>query len=350
MRILFVAYPLLTVSDQSAGGAEQVLWTLERELAARGIATVVAASAGSRVSGALFSTGHPSSAPDDFERRNHEHQQAVVALLRRDSGFDLVHDMSGSFWPRASEIGLPVLATLHLPRSFYPEHFFEHVAPHVLFNCVSQAQADTFADLGPRPAIVHNGIALDFFRPAAEPREALLWLGRICEEKAPHLALGIAAQSDAPIALAGEVYPFSYHQAYFEREVLPRLQANPAASFVRQPAASTKLRLLQRARALLITSQVDETSSLVAMEAAACGTPVVAFSRGALAEVVVHGRTGFLVSDCVEAVSAVARVGEIDPAACREHARQNFSAARMADDYLHLYAAVLRSARAGIAA
>src|SRR5215472_2854651 len=122
-RILYIAYPLLTVSEESAGGAEQMLWTLEREMFARGVHTTVAASAGSRVSGELFTTGEPCSVQDDFERRNREHQDRIVdfvrACERQGCPFDLVHDKSGSFWQRAAEINVPVLATLHLPRHFY---------------------------------------------------------------------------------------------------------------------------------------------------------------------------------------------------------------------------------------
>src|SRR5215831_11458198 len=123
MHILYTAYPLLTVSEESAGGAEQVLWTLEREMARRGVKTTVAASAGSRVAGELFVTGEPCSGLDDYERRNQEHQEGIVELVRRRElegpPLDLIHDMSGSFWPCAASIHTPVLATLHLPRSFY---------------------------------------------------------------------------------------------------------------------------------------------------------------------------------------------------------------------------------------
>src|ERR1700733_5007915 len=128
-RVLYIAYPLLTVSCESAGGAEQVLWTLEheitqQEMAQQGWITTVAASAGSRVSGKLFSTGEPCSQPDDYERRRAEHEDRVVEFVRQRArvgkAFDLVHDMSGSFWRRAAEIDTPVLGTLHPPRSFYP--------------------------------------------------------------------------------------------------------------------------------------------------------------------------------------------------------------------------------------
>jgi glycosyltransferase involved in cell wall biosynthesis len=345
IRILYVAYPLLTVSDESAGGAEQVLWTLEREMARRGTLTTVAASAGSRVSGELFSTGDPCTQPDDYERRRIEHEDRVVDLVRRrereGSAFNLVHDQSGSFWKRAAEIDSPVLATLHLPHSFYPAGSFDEVAENVSFNCVSDSQARSFADLESLIGVAPNGIALDCFgddagadvRRGIGDRRGLLWLGRICEEKAPHLALEIAGNAGLPITLAGQVYPFSYHQQYFEREVAPRLREIPNAEFISAPPAELKRRLLGEARALLITSQAEETSSLVAMEAAASGTPVVAFRRGAMPEVVRDGMTGFLVEDAAEAVLALQEVSGIDPKVCVQYAQENFSAAKMAERY-----------------
>jgi glycosyltransferase involved in cell wall biosynthesis len=349
IRILYVAYPLLTVSDESAGGAEQVLWTLEREMAWRGALTTVAASAGSRVSGELLSTGDPCTQPDDYERRCIEHEDRVVDFVRRRAregrAFDLIHDQSGSFWRRAAEIDSPVLATLHLPRSFYPAGSFDEIPEDVSFNCVSASQARSFADLESLLGVAPNGIALDSFtgddgadgQRGAGNRKGLLWLGRICEEKAPHLALKIAARAGLPITIAGQVYPFSYHQQYFEREIVPRLREMPNAEFVSAPRAALKRRLLRQAKALLITSLADETSSLVAMEAAAAGTAVIAFRRGALPEVVKDGVTGFLVEDVAEAVLALQNIFGIDPKVCVQHAQDNFSAGKMAERYCAFY-------------
>jgi glycosyltransferase involved in cell wall biosynthesis len=353
IRILYVAYPLLTVSDESAGGAEQVLWTLEREMARRGALTAVAASAGSRVSGELFSTGDPCTQPDDYERRRLEHEDRVMDFVRRRQRegrpFDLVHDQSGSFWRRAAEIDSPVLATLHLPRSFYPAGSFDQIPENVSFNCVSDSQARSFADLEALIGVAPNGIALDCFagndgadvRSGSGDRRGLLWLGRICEEKAPHLAIEIAANAGLPITIAGQIYPFSYHQQYFEREVVPHLREVPNVEFIPAPSAELKRRLLHEAKALLITSQAEETSSLVAMEAAASGTAVVAFRSGALPEVVKDGVTGFLVEDSAQAVSALQKVSGINLKACVQYAQENFSARKMAARYSALYERII---------
>ena len=354
MRILYVSYPLLTVSEASAGGAEQMLWTLEREMVARGVSTTVAASAGSRVAGELLVTGEPCTQPDDFERRNREHQDRIIAFVRaaarQGRRFDLIHDKSGSFWPRAAEVDVPVLATLHLPRHFYPTHFFEDIPPKVSFNCVSEAQRRTFSDLRCLLRTVGNGIVLDRFGPDFGRGHGLLWLGRICEEKGTHLALEIAQLAGMPITIAGQLYPFTYHQEYFLREVLPRLHQTPESNFVAAPSAEEKARLLREAQALLITSAVDETSSLVAMEAAASGTPVIAFRRGALPEVVEDGITGFLVEDVEQSVRALERLDRIDPATCVERAQRHFSSERMADEYAQLYLTILTTQVARLSA
>jgi glycosyltransferase involved in cell wall biosynthesis len=348
-RILYIAYPLLTVSEQSAGGAEQVLWILEREMARYGLNTAVAASVRSCVTGELLSTGEPCFQLDDFARRNREHQERILEIIwsraARGRAFDLVHDMSGSFWSRAAEIDAPVLATLHLPRDFYLPALFENIPGNVEFNCVSHSQARSFAGLKQMAGVVGNGIALDRFERNLEQkgRSGLLWLGRICQEKAPHLALDIAERAGMHITLAGQVYPFSCHQQYFDRELAPRLQRMAGARFIDHPSQQRKQQLLCSTRAVLITSQVEETSCLVAMEAVASGTPVIALDRGALPEIVRDGVTGFVVEELDAAVQALGRLQEIDPAACVRHAHDHFSSAMMAVGYLQLYKRALES-------
>lgn len=342
-RIFFSAYPMLPVCDASCGGAEQMLWTLERELALRGIETAVAACEGSRVCGELLATGRPPVECDAFEIREREHSDAIVAFCAQRS-FTLLHDKSGHFWQHAARVNLPVLATLHLPRSFYPEELFHAIPANVSFNCVSTSQAESFRGLPNLLGVVPNGIALDRFPFQPTKGDYLLWMGRICPEKGTHLALDVARELGLKLILAGAVYPFSWHRQYFDREVRPRLeQAGAMATFVESPSFEHKLDLLGNARAVLIPSLAPETSSLVAMEAMACGTPVVAFGNGALPEVVAHGTTGFIVNDAAGMESAIRAVAAIDPKRCRDHAEANFTASRMADGYQRLYRLVTES-------
>ena len=350
-NILYVAYPLLPVSEQSAGGAEQVLWTLERELHARGHCTTVAACNGSRMAGQLFATGEPADALDQFETRSHQQTDAILRWLRSGSAphFDVMHDMSGGFWPHAEGLSVPVLVTLHLPRSLYKNVDFSRVPERVSFNCVSQSQMSEFADLPRMLGVVSNGIAIDRFPKElvpAEKRDYLLWVGRICEEKGTHTALDVVHAAGEKLIIAGAVYPFLYHQKYFAREVIPRLKrAGSHARYVQSPSFTEKVELLRNARALLITSEINETSSIVAMEAAACGTPVVALRRGALAEVVAEGINGVLVNDAQEMTDALNRVRNLRPEDCRSYAEGNYSSVRMAIEYLDLYRTLSKTAR-----
>ena len=338
LKILYIAYPLLPVSEKSCGGAEQVLVTLEQEMKRRGHETMVAACWGSKVAGEVLPTGDPPTGPDQFEPRSAEHNRRVLAYLRsHPQEFDLVHDQSGTFWQsldRNTELPVPVLVTLHLPRGSYPEEAFGRVPPNVKFNCVSQKQAAWFGDL--RPACVPNGIGVHKYSVAEKKGDYLLWLGRICEEKGAHLAIEVAQRTGRPLIIAGQVYPFSYHQQYFREKIWPQVDGE-RVSWAESPNLQEKVELLQGARAVLIPSLVDETSSLVAMEAMACGTPVIAFRRGALPEVIADGRTGFVVDSVDEMVRAVEQVGRIDAQMCREYVEGSYSAARMADDYERLY-------------
>ena len=341
MKILYVAYPLLPVSDASAGGAEQMLWVLEREMRRRGHDTTVAACAGSQVAGRLFATGEVPRETDTFEERNLEHQQAVRELFRRES-FDLVHDKSGSFFATAEGVASPLLATVHLPREFYRDVSWHLLPVQVHLNCVSAAQAKTFRDVRPMRGWVPNGIDSERFPLCSTKEDYLLWLGRICEEKAPHIAIEVARRAGRRLIIAGQVYPFRYHQEYFAREVAPYLGG--PVQFIESPTFEQKVELLGRATAVLVPSMVDETSSLVALEAMSCGTPVIAFRRGALPEIVDDEFTGYIVNDAAEMAEAIDRLAGIHPEDCREYVEQHFSADRMARDYEFLYRTVIARA------
>ena len=351
-RVLHVAYPMLPVNESTCGGAEQVLSTLERHAQRAGMRTTVAACAGSEAAGAVYSTGARGRgrlpAADELLKA---HCEKVVELIGVRSaigcGFHLVHDHSGAFFPRAAEVEAPVLATLHLPRSFYPPQWFVQPPENVFFKCVSRAQLRSFNGVPRMMGAVPNGIELSRFPFQARKKDYLLWMGRICEEKGPHIALDAAEKAGIPIVLAGKVYPFAYHQDYFEREIAPRLARRAGqAQFIESPSFSKKVALLRHARAVLLSSQVEETSSLVAMEAAACGTPVIAFRRGALPEVA--GHVGLLVDWAANneagMAAAVADVSRIRPKDCHEYARAHFSAERMFAGYQKLYAKVMKQA------
>jgi glycosyltransferase involved in cell wall biosynthesis len=339
MKILFVAYPLVKLGADSCGGAEQMLHVLEEGMNQCGHETVVVGCGGSRVAGRLVSVCDPEPPMDAFDAIDAVQKQIVLQVLReaRDSGrpFDLVHDKSGSFWRLAGDVPEPVLLTAHLGRDFYGDALLD--PPLNLFvNCVSEAQLAAFADVPQIVANVPNGIVLHRFPFQPRKQDYLLWLGRICVEKGTRIAIDVAERLRMRIAVAGDVYSFSYHQQHFEREILPCVR-DGVVDLVIRPSVETKAQLLSRARAVLIPSLVDETSSLVAMEAAACGTPVIAFRRGALPEVVEEGKTGFLVDTIEQMEQAVLEAGAISPSVCRRTAEERFDSRQMITRYEALY-------------
>ena len=135
--------------------------------------------------------------------------------------------------------------------------------------------------------------------------------------------------------LAGEVFPYQEHLSYFQREIVPRLDAT--RKYVGAADAKKKRELLARASALLVPSLVAETSSLVSMEALASGTPVIAFPVGAIPELIEHGKTGYLVKGVREMASAIRRRTKLKSRDCREAAEERCDQYRMVRNYFALY-------------
>lgn len=337
LTVLQVAYPLAPVAPAAPGGAEQVLAQLDQALIAAGHNSIVIACAGSYTRGELIATAPSSGALSDAVRvASWLNQRETIEHALARFPIDLIHMHGLDFYRYLPPAGAPVLVTLHLPLEFYPAHALRAVPSNLFFNCVSASQQrDCPVGLPLLPAI-RNGVPwADRALPRYRRRGYVAALGRICPEKGFHLALDAAARTRFPMLLAGKVFEYPEHVHYFERQIAPRLNAR--RRFIGAVGPRAKLRLISGARCVLIPSLVPETSSLVAMEAAACGTPIIAFANGALPEIVEHGRTGYLVSDEQEMADAIEACAAIDSETCRRVARQRFSARVMASRYLALY-------------
>ncbi len=220
---------------------------------------------------------------------------------------------------------------------------FSH-EPDLFLNCVSQNQAHSEAAAETLP-VVPNGIDLEKFQVCQNKQEYLLWLGRVCPEKGAHVALRVAHRLNLPLIVAGPVHPFSAHKMYFNEQIQPLL--DDKRCYIGPVDTKRKAELLANARSLLVPSLVAETSSLVAMEAASSGTPVVAFRSGALPEIVDDGITGFIVQSEEDMAKAVLKTGAISPLTCRAKAETCFTASRMSQDYFGLYDLILSSQFSG---
>lgn len=333
--VLSVAFPFAELRVDAVGGAEQILAVLERALVRRGFRSLVAAQRGAQVSGKLFDVDVPDGTfTEDVSRQvEHRMQQAIDAAIAF-SKPDIIHLHGIDFARYTLPEDTPVLATLHLPPAWYPKTIWQLPKNYTL-QCVSQAQWHSCpASVRGRITVVENGVLVPDTYEDERDNFALL-LSRICPEKNLHTAIDAALRAGLSVVLAGKVYPYQEHVTYFEEMIQPRL--GNAVSFVGPVGGTDKARLLARARCLLVPSLAAETSCLVAMEALAFGTPVVAMRSGAIPSIIDDGTTGFLVDDAAGMTNAISQIGYIDRGACRRAARERFGVERMVDSYVNLY-------------
>ena len=336
LTVLNVAYPLAPVSEATAGGAEQVLLTLDRGLVQQGHRSLVLAAAGSRCHGLLLPVEIPSGNLDQ-QAKQEARQQFRVALahvLERHS-VDVVHMHGIDFHEYLPNCNLPIVVSLHLPLSWYERRALTSVSQNVSLVCVSHSQARTATRGVEISRVIPNGVDLEGFQLPRRKGDYVLYMGRICAEKGVHLAIDAAEQASVKLLIAGTVFDYPEHREYFETMIRPRLGRN--AVLIRAVGGRRKAHLLAGAKCLLIPSQARETSSLIAMEAMASGTPVIAWRSGALPEIICEGSTGFIASSVEEMASAIGHVSGLSSAACRREAERKFSSARMISSYLDLY-------------
>jgi glycosyltransferase involved in cell wall biosynthesis len=336
LTVLNVAYPFSPVGPDTAGGAEQVLSAIDQALVAAGHRSLVVGCAGSQTAGTLLATDPlPAKLTEDVRRRGQQLHRVRIEEALHEWPIDIVHCHGHDFAEYSPPLVVPVLVTLHLPVDHYPSEVVSPCRPALHFNCVSASQKRSFPDSGAMLPEVPNGVPVTQLQARHAKRQFALALGRICPEKGFHEALDAAALAQIPLVIAGQVFPYEAHENYFTTEIQPRL--GPSARFVGNLGFARKRRYLTAARCLLMPSLIAETSSLVAMEAIACGTPVIAYRTGALPDIIESAVTGFIVDNSDEIAEAIRAVDGIDRGRCRAIARQRFSQHRMTATYLRYY-------------
>ena len=335
LTVLSVAYPFAPVGPNSVGGAEQVLTALDRALVGAGHQSIVLACEGSLCRGTLIETPAWDHLDESVYAPAHCAVRRAVASALERWPVDVVHLHGVDFASYLPPAGPPAVATLHLRPDRYPKEALFPQRPRTWLHCVSEAQHRSCPAGMPLLDPIPNGVDLQSFRPRGPKRGFALCLGRICPEKGFHLAADAAKEAGVRLFIRGDLFPYPAHERYFAEELKPRLDGE--RRFLGPVGGERKRRALASARCLLVPSLVAETSSLVALEALASGTPVIAFKSGALPEIVEHGRTGFLVSDAREMADALRAVDAIDPMECRRAAEERFPAARRDALYFDLY-------------
>lgn len=264
--------------------------------------------------------------PDKYQ----EHIHLAAFLQEAESGFyDIVHSHLEAIQPWAERLPCPVVCTLHVDVTPERARFLSYNRA-VRYVAISAAQAKKF----PVPArIIHNGLDIAEFPWRERKEDYFLFLGALVPEKGLDIAVTASRRLGVPLRIAG------YLPARGEQWLDRLLEGDHAGLLMYMGCVSTedKLNLLAGARALLCPVRWDEPFGLVAVEAMACGTPVIGMNRGALPEVVDHGITGYLADDESAFIDAVRHAAAIDPAACRRRCQEHFGSERMVRAYLDYF-------------
>ena len=345
MRIAQIAPLTESVPPRLYGGTERVVSYLTEELVRMGHDVTLFASGDSRTSATLEAIWPVALRFDPTLR---DFTAPLMLLLetvyRQADEFDVLH-FHIDYWPFSlfSRQRTPFLTTVH-GRLDLPE-----LQP--VFDMFRDAPVVSISDSQRRPLqanfikTVHHGLPLDLLVPRpAEPRY-LAFLGRICPEKGPDRAIRIAQETGIPLKIAAKVDRVD--QDYYHSVIAPMIDGQHI-EMLGEINEAQKPDFLSNALGLLLPIQWPEPFGLVMIEAMACGTPVIAFNRGSVPEVIDHGLTGFVVEDEAEAVAAVPRLASLSRTAIRQCFERRFSARRMAEDYLSLYQRLAIKPRANL--
>jgi glycosyltransferase involved in cell wall biosynthesis len=261
----------------------------------------------------------------------------IAALFEQAGRFDLIHNHF-DFLPLSytAMTRTPVVSTIHGFSSPGILPVYEKYNDRTHYVSISDADRAPSLDY---EATVYHGIDLEQFKFNPYPEDYLLFFGRIHPDKGAREAIDIAAAAGLELVMAGIVQD----KAYFREHVEPRL-APGRVTFFGSAGPEQRNRLLGHARALLHPIQFNEPFGLSVVEAMACGTPVIAFNRGSMPELIRPGYNGFLVEDTARAVEAVGRLPELNRRQCRAHVERGFGVDRMVDEYIQVYRRIIDAA------
>jgi glycosyltransferase involved in cell wall biosynthesis len=335
MHIAQIAPLTEAIPPRLYGGTERVVSWLTEELVALGHDITLFASGDSRTSAKLEPVWPKALRLDGSVcDANALHMTMLERVCRKAQEFDILH-FHLDYYPFSlfARQPTPFVTTLH-GRLDLPEH-------QAVFETFSSAPVVSISDAQRQPIphagwvrTVHHGLPERLLMPQPSKPAYFAFLGRISPEKAVDKAIRIAQRCGVPLKIAAKVDKVD--REYFESEIRPLLDS-PDIDYVGEIGDHEKSAFLSGAIALLAPIAWPEPFGLVMIEAMACGTPVIAFNRASVPEIVEDGVTGFIVEDETGAVEAAGRLSQLSRPAIRKGFEQRFTARRMAEDYLDVY-------------
>jgi glycosyltransferase involved in cell wall biosynthesis len=361
--------------DLGYGPIEMVIYNIDKGLHKLGHRSIVACSGDSCVVGEQFTTIDKSFSEywskNTRVQRKESRKHLAMSLQRatkRDIDIIHMHDpvMVEYIFKGVFKSPVPIVMTLHVPAeekgAFKRWNESLVASSSVYFVPISDYQRRQHHGLVNARKVIHHGIDVEDYPFKASPgnQDYLFSIGRITKDKGQHIAIEVAKNTGSRLILAGNVQNKAEDRVFFKRleksidlvadarspfaggdyydtVMKPILDSNKQIIYIGEVDTAQKKEWYRHARMTLFPIQWGEPFGLVLIESMACGTPVAAFRKGSVSEIVVHGTTGFIVDSIDEMTEAVSSVHLIDPSACRTHVRDNFSIASMAGKYAELY-------------
>lgn len=342
LRIAQVAPPFERVPPLAYGGTERIVHGLVSELDRRGHTVTTFASGDSVVPGRHIETVPEALRPTGYTGDPLPYLQLTLhEVLARVEDFDLIHshlEWLSLLLARVSPV--PVVSTFH-GRLDLPWAQRLLADPPRGLVAISQNQADTHPTV-PWTAVVHNGLRLDESPLGRRRTEALCFVGRIAKEKGVVEAMDIAREAGRPLRIAAKIAPNGAEHDYYQHVFRPALKAAGSnVEFLGELSQADRDQLFAESHAALMPGSWPEPFGLAAIEALACGTPVIARRIGALPEIIRDGIDGFFGDDVTAMAFKVGRVGDLDRPAIRDSVIERFSVERMTDRYEAVYEELL---------
>ncbi|MDR6940590.1 glycosyltransferase family 4 protein [Mucilaginibacter pocheonensis] len=333
MKVAVLAPVAWRTPPRHYGPWEQIASNIAEGLVKQGVEVTLFATADSITAGkldAVCAVGYEEDRQQDAKVLECLH---ISNLMEKAHQFDIIHN-NFDFLPLTYSglINTPVVTTIHGFSS--PKIIPVYKKYNQSGYYVSISNADRSPELS-YAATVYNGLHIEDFEFYKNPEDYLLYFGRIHPDKGTAEAIEIAKKSKRKLLIAGIIQD----ENYYREKVEPQLSAN--VEYVGHAGPQKRKDLLGNAYAVLHPISFNEPFGLSVAEAMLCGTPVIAFNRGSMPELIKDAETGFLVNTVDEAVEAVERINHIDRMACYKWASSQFSSDKMTADYLQLYRSIL---------
>lgn len=340
LRIAIISTPFFSVPPTNYGGLEQVLWDLAMGLDKLGHTVTIFGPKGSKATpnGKLFEMCESNNTVNvnwyDLEKQNYEIYKNIIdpkiydivhdstwfgfpyLLKQQNLSLRILHQHHGGYsWPSIPPFGKPNLVSISMYMKQYTEQYFRQLGYDV------------------KSEYIYNPIDIDKYPFQATKTEHLLFVGRLSTFKQPHIAVEVAKKSNHKLDIIGGTFVDSDQ---YVMQLTKMVENDPDVTLYKDVSNESKIEKMQNAKALLFPSKMNEPFGLVALETMSCGTPVIALNDGAISEVVIHGKTGFICNNIQEMIDSISKIHTIKSEDCRLRAEQ-FSRENIAKEYEKLY-------------